>query len=73
MDKLAYFHASQLPTTMNTSEKLFASRVFVGAFTVCFMMIGYVVYTEYSVDIQNELFDALTKTFPNLDRELAGL
>ena len=58
---------------MNTSEKLFASRVLIGALTICFVMIGYVVYTEYSIDIQHELFDAITKTFPNLDQELAGL
>lgn len=59
--------------TMNTSEKLFASRVLFGSLTLCLLMIGYVVYAEYATDIQNELFDALTKTFPNLDRELAGL
>lgn len=58
---------------MNTSEKLFASRVLVGSLTLCLLMIGYVVYTEYATEIQNELLDALTKTFPNLDRELAGL
>lgn len=58
---------------MNTSEKLFASRVIFGSLALCLGMIAYVVYTEYATDIQNELFDALTKTFPNMDRELAGL
>jgi hypothetical protein len=58
---------------MNTSEKLFALRVLIGALTICFVMIGYVLYTEYSTEIQNELFTAITKTFPNLDQELAGL
>ncbi len=58
---------------MKTSEKLFASRVLIGSLAVCFVMIGYVVYTQYSAEIQHEIFVAITKTFPNLDRELAGL
>ncbi len=58
---------------MNRSEKLFASRVLIGALTICFVMICYVVYAEYATEIQHELFVAITKTFPNLDQELAGL
>lgn len=58
---------------MNTSEKLFASRVLIGSLTLCSLMISYVVYTEYGAHIQNQLFHALTETFPNLDKELAGL
>jgi hypothetical protein len=58
---------------MNTSEKLFASRVLIGALTICFIMMCYVVYTEYGAEIQHELFVAITKVFPNLDKELAGL
>ena len=58
---------------MKTSEKLFASRVLIGALAVCFVMIGYAVYTEYSAEIQHEIFVAITKTFPNMDKEIAGL
>lgn len=58
---------------MNTSEKLFASRVLIGSLTICFVMICYVVYIEYSADIKDEVFAAITRTFPNLDQELAGL
>lgn len=58
---------------MNRSENLFASRVLIGALTICFIMICYVVYSEYAAEIQHELFVAITKTFPNLDKELAGL
>jgi len=58
---------------MKTHEKLFASRVIFGALAIAFAMIAYVVFTEHGTDIKNEAFDALTKTFPNLDNEIARL
>lgn len=71
---MVYFPNVIEPTSsMKKTEKLFASRVIIGALTICFVMIGYVVYAEYGTVIQNEVFDAVTKTFPNLDSELAGL
>ena len=71
---MTYFHLVIEPTNiMKKSEKLFASRVILGALAICFSMIAYVVYTEHGADLQHEAFDALTKTFPNLDNELARL
>jgi len=58
---------------MDTSEKLFASRVIIGSLAFVFLIIGYVTYTEYSNEIEDHLFEVVTDTFPNLDNELAQL
>ncbi len=58
---------------MKTNEKLFAYRVIYGSLAIAFTMIVYVIFTEHGTDIKSEVFDALTKTFPNLDNELARL
>ncbi|QLG45420.1 hypothetical protein [Costertonia aggregata] len=58
---------------MNSSEKLFASRVLLGALSISFMLIAYVTYSEYYTEIENKISQKVTNSLRHLDNSVAKL
>lgn len=61
------------PTAMNTSEKLLSARILTICLTISVLLIGFVAYDAYAIEIQQEVTEAVLNTLPDLDNSLAKL
>lgn len=58
---------------MKTNERLLSARILTFSIATALMVISYVIYEEYSDEIQSKINTAITEALPDLDRSLAQL
>lgn len=58
---------------MSTSDKLFASRISVSMIAIVILLIGYVIFSVYYNEINDEVARRLNDSFGHLKGELANL